>query len=108
MSTKTKIIMFDNIAIIAGSGKLPFKIASHLKKLNAQFKFKAKHLKHFEKLTLREFEVFKSISSGMTNKEIASALIISELTIATHRKSLIKKLKIKSPNDWEMYANTFL
>ena len=33
MSTKTKIIMFDNIAIIAGSGKLPFKIASNLKKL---------------------------------------------------------------------------
>ena len=26
--------MFDNIAIIAGSGKLPFKIAYHLKKLN--------------------------------------------------------------------------
>ena len=37
MSTKTKIIMFDNIAIIAGSGKLPFKIATYLKKLNSNF-----------------------------------------------------------------------
>jgi len=98
---KTKICLKVN------HKQLPHTI-KHLKKLNAQFKFKAKHLKHFEKLTLREFEVFKSISSGMTNKEIASALIISELTIATHRKSLIKKLKIKSPTDWEMYANTFL
>ena len=29
--------MFDNIAIIAGSGKLPFKVASHLKKLDTKF-----------------------------------------------------------------------
>ena len=42
--------MFDNIAIIAGSGKLPFKIASHLKKHNAKFIILA--IKGFSKIKL--------------------------------------------------------
>ncbi|HIB37262.1 helix-turn-helix transcriptional regulator [Mesonia sp.] len=87
--------------------QLPHTI-KHLNRLNHQLKFRAEHQCYFDKLTLRELEIFKSISFGMTNKEIASALNISEYTIATHRKSLIKKLEIKSPNDWQFYANAFL
>ena len=61
MSTKTKIIMFDNIAIIAGSGKLPFKIATHLKKLNSNFIILS--IKGFSNIKL--YKNFKSYSLRM-------------------------------------------
>jgi DUF1009 family protein len=75
MSTKTKIIMFDNIAIIAGSGKLPFKIASHLKKLNAKFIILAikgfseiKLYKNFKAYSLRMGQGLKAIRILKENK----------------------------------------
>ena len=75
MSTKTKIIMFDNIAIIAGSGKLPFKIASHLKRLNAKFIILAikgfseiKLYKNFKAYSLRMGQGLKAIRILKENK----------------------------------------
>ena len=53
--------MFDNIAIIAGSGKLPFKIASHLKKRNAKFIILL--IKGFSKIEL--YKNFKAYSLRM-------------------------------------------
>ena len=53
--------MFDNIAIIAGSGKLPFKVASHLKKLDT--KFIVLSIKGFSKLEL--YKNFKAYSLRM-------------------------------------------
>jgi len=53
--------MFDNIAIIAGSGKLPFKIATHLKKLNS--KFIVLSIKGFSNIKL--YKNFKSYSLRM-------------------------------------------
>ena len=53
--------MFDNIAIIAGSGKLPFKIATHLKKLNSNFIILS--IKGFSNIKL--YKNFKSYSLRM-------------------------------------------
>ncbi len=53
--------MFDNTAIIAGSGKLPFKIATHLKKLNS--KFIVLSIKGFSNITL--YKNFNSYSLRM-------------------------------------------
>ena len=53
--------MFDNIAIIAGSGKLPFKIAAHLKKLNSNFIILS--IKGFSNIKL--YKNFKSYSLRM-------------------------------------------
>ncbi len=53
--------MFDNIAIIAGSGKLPFKIATHLKKLNSKFIILS--IKGFSNITL--YKNFNSYSLRM-------------------------------------------
>lgn len=42
-------------------------------------------------LSAREIEIIRLISKGMTNKEIASELFISEFTVSTHRKNIFRK-----------------
>jgi DNA-binding CsgD family transcriptional regulator len=44
------------------------------------------------RLTPRETDVFVQIGRGMSNKEIARSLGLSVQTVATHRKSISKKL----------------
>ena len=53
--------MFNDIAVIAGSGKLPFKIASYLKKFNANFIILA--IKGYSKINL--YKNFKTYSLRM-------------------------------------------
>lgn len=43
------------------------------------------------KLTERELEILKLISEEMSNAEIAQALFISERTVETHRKNMLRK-----------------
>lgn len=42
-------------------------------------------------ITEREMEVLKLLVTGMTNKKIAETLFISERTVETHRKNLLRK-----------------
>lgn len=46
-------------------------------------------------ITSREYEVLKEIASGLSNKEIASKLFLSESTIKTHVSNLLLKLNAK-------------
>jgi two-component system NarL family response regulator len=48
-----------------------------------------------EELSTREMEVLKLIVEGMSNKEIASTLAITESTVKNHVNSLLAKLKVK-------------
>ncbi|MGX7668487.1 response regulator [Flavobacterium pedocola] len=50
-------------------------------------------LKHISE---REMEILKLISMEYSGKEISDALYISVNTVETHRKNLMKKLKVKS------------
>ncbi len=43
----------------------------------------------------REYEVLKKIAEGLSNKEIADTLFVSESTIKTHVSSLLLKLNAK-------------
>ena len=45
-------------------------------------------------LTPRELDVLRLMSRGRTNKEMASAMFISEETVKTHLKSLFQKLGV--------------
>lgn len=47
-------------------------------------------------LSARELEVVELIASGKTNKEIANELFLSELTIETHVKNILRKLGARS------------
>lgn len=47
-------------------------------------------------LTERELEILELIAEELTNKEIAAILFISPRTVETHRRNLIRKLKVKN------------
>ena len=47
-------------------------------------------------LTARELEVLRLLASGQSNREIASALVISEHTVARHVQNIFAKLRVSS------------
>lgn len=55
---------------------------------------KNKTSKLFKKLSTREVEVLKLLSSGKKNKEIALELDINEKTVSTYKARLFKKLNV--------------
>jgi len=59
----------------------------------------------FNSLTERETEVLKLIAQEYSTKEIAGQLFISVNTIETHRKNLIKKLRVKNVVGLAIYAH---
>jgi DNA-binding NarL/FixJ family response regulator len=52
-------------------------------------------MKKFQ-LTRREVEIIQMIEKEFTSKEIADTLYISEFTVGTHRKNIMKKLGVKN------------
>jgi len=55
-------------------------------------------------LTTRETEILTLIAHGHSTQVIADTLCLSPHTVQTHRKSIIKKLNIKSPTQFVIYA----
>ena len=56
------------------------------------------------RLTSRELEVLKLVAQGMSNKEIASELYISENTVKNHVRNILEKLHLHSRMEAVMYA----
>ncbi|BAV08605.1 two component transcriptional regulator, LuxR family [Filimonas lacunae] len=52
-------------------------------------------MKKFQ-LTRREVEIIKMIGLELTSREISDRLFISELTVSTHRKNILRKLSVKN------------
>ena len=55
-------------------------------------------------LTARETEILTLLASGYSTKRLADELHLSPHTVHTHRKSIIRKLKIKSPTEYVIRA----
>lgn len=51
---------------------------------------------NFTEITERELEIIVLLSKGMTSKEMAQELNISIHTVETHRKNLMRKMKLKT------------
>ena len=55
-------------------------------------------------LTARETEITALVAKGNTTKEIADQLHLSQHTVHTHRKNIMKKLGVKSSSEVILYA----
>jgi DNA-binding NarL/FixJ family response regulator len=57
-----------------------------------------------ELLTKREFEVLIKISNGMSNREIATTLNISERTVKNHISNIFKKIEVADRTQAAVFA----
>jgi len=96
-------VMFGNVKteiIVSVIAIIFFFVGIYLNKksLNKQARIPNKiDYKKIEELEIskREYEVLQSISEGLSNKEIAEKLFVSESTIKTHVSNLLVKLNAK-------------
>jgi two-component system, NarL family, response regulator LiaR len=58
----------------------------------------------YKELTPRELEVLKLIGQGISNREIAECLFLSNGTVRTHVHHILEKLNIKNRNQAILYA----
>jgi two-component system NarL family response regulator len=56
------------------------------------------------RLTERELEVLKLVAQGMSNREIAEELFISENTVKNHVRNILEKLHLHSRMEAVVYA----
>ena len=57
-----------------------------------------------DRLTPREREVLQMLSSGKSNKEIATELNLSAYTVESHRTKIMEKLNFHSITDLARFA----
>jgi DNA-binding NarL/FixJ family response regulator len=55
-------------------------------------------------LTAREIEIVRLVAQGLIAKEIADQLNLSTHTVYTHRKNIMKKLKLNTASELTLYA----
>ena len=77
------------------TGGTSFPIANELKAVPEDSYFLDDFLKKYQ-LTKREVEIIRLICREMSTKEIAASLFLSELTINTHRRNILRKLEVKN------------
>ena len=58
----------------------------------------------FAPLTPREVQILDNIAQGMTNKQVAYALTISEQTVKNHMSSILRKLSVNDRTQAVVYA----
>ncbi|MEQ8582234.1 MAG: response regulator transcription factor [Marinoscillum sp.] len=56
------------------------------------------------KLSEREIDVIRLMSQGLTSSEIAEKLFISDHTVKTHRKNILKKLNVSNSSQAVQYC----
>lgn len=94
------------VAVVAGQSLISPSMAS---KLLAEFTSLARRATEREQLpapvlTSRELEVLRLVARGMSNREAAAELFISENTVKNHVRNILEKLHLHSRMEAVMYA----
>jgi len=92
LSKTTDIITIKDAIIKAYMGNTY--LSEAMTKRLTQSKKSSEGQSFFKKLSNREIEVLKLLTSGKRNKEIAQELDINEKTVSTYRARLMKKLNV--------------
>ncbi|HEY2092232.1 MAG TPA: response regulator transcription factor [Thermoanaerobaculia bacterium] len=87
--------------ILAGRKYVGLDIAEQLATLTIFGEEKKPH----ERLSDREYQVFRQLSSGKTVTEIARMLTLSVKTVSTHRRHIMEKMQLQTNSDLVVYAN---
>ncbi|WP_339149422.1 MULTISPECIES: response regulator transcription factor [unclassified Sutcliffiella] len=88
-------------AVHRGESQLHPKVTSHVM---SHFSRGVGNKTLHEDLTKRELEVLAEIAKGKSNKEIASALFITEKTVKTHVSNILAKLEVADRTQAALYA----
>jgi DNA-binding NarL/FixJ family response regulator len=93
-------------AVVAGQSLISPAMAA---KLLTEFTSLAKRAEEKQnlpapKLTERELEVLKLVAQGMSNREIANELFISENTVKNHVRNILEKLHLHNRMEAVIYA----
>jgi DNA-binding NarL/FixJ family response regulator len=98
--------LFDMLESISrGEAPLSGVIAAKiLKEFSRPDQDTARQAEAREELTLREIDVLELVAEGKTNKEIASALVISENTVKIHLHNILEKLHLHNRIQAAVYA----
>lgn len=78
-------------------------LCGHIERV-LQHTSKQESIPQHSQLSEREIEIIRLISGGFTSGKIARHLYLSIHTVATHRKNILKKLKLRKSSDLIMYA----
>jgi DNA-binding NarL/FixJ family response regulator len=93
--------IFDAIAKVAQGGRY---IDPHLsEELTFDSASSGRDAPH-QRLSSREFEIFRLLAEGKGNQEIARSLLISEKTVSTYKSRLMEKMQLNSVAELVRYA----
>jgi DNA-binding NarL/FixJ family response regulator len=97
--------LLEAIKIINEGGECYSKLVSDsfMKRYVKKYKTEQNLLEN-KTLTHREIEILKLAAGGLTNKEIADKLFISNKTVDCHKNNIVQKLKLKNTAEMVLYA----
>jgi DNA-binding NarL/FixJ family response regulator len=89
--------LVDAIRVVASGNALlgPSAVRRLLERFEEQPDRAALDTSALPSLTAREAEVLRLVASGLSNAEIAAALVVSETTVKTHVSNLLRKLGVR-------------
>ncbi len=60
------------------------------------------------RLSRRELLILRTLTEGASNKVIALKLVLTELTVKVHMKSILRKLRLQNRTQAAIWARTYL